>query len=379
MKVTSVPLCAGVPPCPMTVATICAVPLTGTTALFDTTVMTDWVGASNGTFSQDPTHTMAHRHDTSVATCRRARVRTRGNIAIKGLGRNRCAILVPSHSIGMQIPRQQMAPSRRADPGYAMAGLLVAIAVMGVTLSMVMPTWRTWATREKEAELVFRGEQYMRAVELYQRRFPGAFPTDIEQLIDQRFLRKAFTDPMTGGEFQILTQAALAATPIQAPSETGTRGVTPADQNTRAGSSPSPFTQAAAGMNQGAGGGGIIGVVSSSTATSMALRDGRNRYNEWLFVYLPQAAQPGLAPGVPGQGGGVPGQAGAPQPGLGGAFGGFGNVTSQPGGGARARGGQGSRRESLRPGVGTPPAAGPGVGSRQPDGPGVSTGRPPRR
>ena len=253
-----------------------------------------------------------------------------------------------------------------------MAGLLVAIAVMGITLSMVMPTWRTWAQREKEAELIFRGEQYMHAIELYQRRFAGAYPTDMQLLIDQRFLRKAFTDPMTGGEFEILTQGSLRAEPIQAPPGAGTPGVpqpqpfggvTRADQGT--GASPAPFTEAARGMNQGGGGGGIIGVVSSSTETSMALYNGRNRYDEWLFVYLPQAAQPGLGTGAPPQGGVV-------QPGLGGAFGGFGEVTGQPGGGARGRGGRGGRQ----PGVGAPQGGGPGVGGRQPGGP---LAAPPRR
>ena len=222
-----------------------------------------------------------------------------------------------------------------------MAGLLVAIAVMGVTLSMVMPTWSTWAKREKEAELIFRGEQYMRAIELYQRRFAGAYPTDMQLLIDQRFLRKAFTDPMTGGEFEILTQASLQATPSQAPPETAMRGVTPADQDRRTGASPAPFTEAVRGMNQG-GGGGIIGVVSSSTETSMALRNGRNRYDEWLFVYLPQAAQPGL--------------------------------------GTRGRGGRGPQGpEGRQPGASPQRADGPGGGERRPDGPGLSTGRPPRR
>ena len=98
-----------------------------------------------------------------------------------------------------------------------MAGLLVAIAVIGIGLSMAMPTWRTWVQREKEAELIFRGEQYMRAIELYQRRVAGTYPTDIDMLVEQRFLRKAFPDPMTGDEFAILTQASLPATPIQAP------------------------------------------------------------------------------------------------------------------------------------------------------------------
>ena len=44
--------------------------------------------------------------------------------------------------------------------GYAMAALLVSIAVMAVLMSVAMPAYRHLARREKEAELVFRGEQY---------------------------------------------------------------------------------------------------------------------------------------------------------------------------------------------------------------------------
>ena len=155
------------------------------------------------------------------------------------------------------------------------------------------------------------------------------------------------------------------------------RGVTPPDQDRRTGASPAPFTEAVRGMNQGGGGGGIIGVVSSSTETSMALRNARNRYDEWLFVYLPQAAQPGLGTGVPGQTGP---QGGGAQPGLGGAFGGFGNVTGQPGGGARGRGGRGPQGpEGRQPGASPQRADGPGGGEPRPDGPGLSTGTPTRR
>ena len=57
-----------------------------------------------------------------------------------------------------------------------MAGLLVAIGIMGILMSVAMPAWRTYAKREKEAELLFRGQQYMRAVDLYQRRFPRRLP-----------------------------------------------------------------------------------------------------------------------------------------------------------------------------------------------------------
>ena len=46
--------------------------------------------------------------------------------------------------------------------GYAMAALLVSIGVMMLLMSVAMPVWRTQAQREKEAELIFRGEQIAR-------------------------------------------------------------------------------------------------------------------------------------------------------------------------------------------------------------------------
>ena len=72
-----------------------------------------------------------------------------------------------------------------------MAALLIALSVMAVLMSAVMPTWKHAARREKEAELVFRGEQYARAIGLFQRRAgPGVLPPDIDSLVKQRFLRK---------------------------------------------------------------------------------------------------------------------------------------------------------------------------------------------
>ena len=50
-----------------------------------------------------------------------------------------------------------------------MAALLVALAVMAVVLSVAMPTWSHMIRREKEEELIFRGTQYARAINQYQR------------------------------------------------------------------------------------------------------------------------------------------------------------------------------------------------------------------
>ncbi len=45
-----------------------------------------------------------------------------------------------------------------------MAVLLVGMSVMAVMLTVAMPVWKQTTQREKETELVFRGEQYARAI-----------------------------------------------------------------------------------------------------------------------------------------------------------------------------------------------------------------------
>src|SRR5215213_11551247 len=86
--------------------------------------------------------------------------------------------------------------------GYAMAALLVAMSVMAVLMSALLPVWTHMATREKEEELIFRGKQYARAVGLFQRKFANTPPPTIDVLVEQRFLRKKYKDPITNGDFQ---------------------------------------------------------------------------------------------------------------------------------------------------------------------------------
>ena len=95
----------------------------------------------------------------------------------------------------------------KASRGYAMAGLLVAMSVMAILLSVALPAWSHMIRREKEEELIFRGNQYARAINQYQRKFANASPASIDVLIEQRLLRKKFKDPLSpneDGEFQLL-------------------------------------------------------------------------------------------------------------------------------------------------------------------------------
>ena len=225
-----------------------------------------------------------------------------------------------------------------------MAALLVALAVMAVLASAAMPPWKQMAQREKEAELIFRGQQYARAIGLFQRRAgPGVNPPNLDVLVQQRFLRKKYKDPITGDDFDLISPATPMAVPTSPTPGTQTRGAptgTTAPTTTRGGlsqplSTPGRGVQPVGGAAVGFGGtvaGGIVGVQSKSKAESIRIYNGRTHYNEWQFVYLPQTGPGGRGqPGVPQPGLPQPGpQRGGPQRGPFGGDGRFGNPPTSP-------------------------------------------------
>jgi len=208
---------------------------------------------------------------------------------------------------------------QRGERGYAMAALLVAMSVMAIVLSTAMPVYQTVARREREAELVFRGEQYARAIALFQRKYGNQLPPDLDVLIDQRFLRKKYKDPITGGDFVLMGAGspelaqAMSTTPQQAldaqrgrgagqreagggrgtpfgANASGARGGQQGQQQSPTqssfgrgtplgaqGMSPqrTPFSAAAQVSNAQAAG-GILAVASKSTETSLRLYNGKS-------------------------------------------------------------------------------------------------------
>jgi type II secretory pathway pseudopilin PulG len=233
------------------------------------------------------------------------------------------------------------------ERGYAMAALLVSIAVMAVLMSVAMPAYRHLARREKEAELVFRGEQYARAVALFRAKNGNTFPPSIDVLVQGKYLRKKYLDPMAkDGEFRIV--------PVGNPT-----GQNPG-QNPGGGRGPNPPAGGRGNPPQGPGGnpqtggpgqtggvsGGMMGVASKSTETSIRIYKGQTRYDLWPFTFnmvnRPGGNMPGAnAPGGPG---------GRPQPGGPGRGVGPGRGTG-PGRGGPA-GGRGPGRGG--PGMGVP-------------------------
>ena len=226
------------------------------------------------------------------------------------------------------------APKRTsAKAGFAMAALLVAIAVMGIMLSVALPTWSHMIRREKEEELIFRGNQYARAINLYGRRTTSPVVPSIDMLIEQRLLRKKYKDPLSpnkDGEFQLLY-----AQDQNAPGRGS--GSPPGSQPGSPPGSPNPPARGAGARGAGMSGsafpstsGSIIGVASKNTGESIRIYKGKQRYNEWQFTGVELSSTPGGG----GQGG---------PPGMPGGTGPRGGPPGGPRGGGSRTGPQGSR------------------------------------
>jgi type II secretory pathway pseudopilin PulG len=97
---------------------------------------------------------------------------------------------------------------RSAQQGFTYVVLLIAVAIIGVGLAAKGVEWDRSAQRAREAELLFIGNEFRRAIALYYYRSPGPvqeYPQSLEDLAEdrrypgtQRYLRRIYRDPMTG-------------------------------------------------------------------------------------------------------------------------------------------------------------------------------------
>lgn len=96
----------------------------------------------------------------------------------------------------------------RCERGFFYLVLLAAVAAMGILLATAGEFWHMALKREKEQELLFVGDQFRRAFNLYDLHTPGNAsrnPRSLEELLKdprypgvQRYLRKIYADPITG-------------------------------------------------------------------------------------------------------------------------------------------------------------------------------------
>ena len=219
-----------------------------------------------------------------------------------------------------ETPKSAPTPASRTpnDSGFFMVALLVGMSIAAIYMTAALPAWRQQAQRLKEAELVFRGEQYARAIMLYQDKNDGANPPNIDILVSQKYLRKKWKDPITGKDFFLVGIGVINPGQPTQPMQSTQPGAPRAPQP---GGGPGPIQQ---GQKPG-----ITGVRSESTATSIKVYEGQQTYNMWPFdsnrararLGRSMGQQPGRAgqpgrPGGPGTGqpgrDGQPGRAGGP-------------------------------------------------------------------
>jgi len=90
--------------------------------------------------------------------------------------------------------------AREGEQGFLLLGAIVLVFLVLLGLSVAAPAVARGLRREREVEAIHRGNEYVRAVQLYYRKF-GRYPGTMDQLeksTNIRFLRRKYEDPMTG-------------------------------------------------------------------------------------------------------------------------------------------------------------------------------------
>ena len=148
---------------------------------------------------------------------------------------------------------------RDSERGYTLLALIVAIAVMSILMAAAVPIWSHLMKREREKELLFRGNQYIEAIDRFYRKF-GRLPLQLEELAKTKCIRKLYPEPMIkDGKWQLIYFQG---------------GAQQARRRLPGGESDQPLAT-----------GSIIGVVSKSSEKSIMSYQGKNHYNQWKFAY----------------------------------------------------------------------------------------------
>jgi type II secretory pathway pseudopilin PulG len=236
--------------------------------------------------------------------------------------------------IAMPISRNNA--RRRKQAGYSLLMVVFLVATMLILAATAVPNLLVQGRREREEEMVWRGEQYRRAIGMYFTKF-GRYPTKVDDLTKQtngvRFLRQAYTDPMNkedgswrfiyvgpNGQLigslrstsllqSVLSTPALPGSGAQSGSLSGAQpgsasGANPggtlgaADQSGQQANSalaPNPLASQSQPLQGTVIGGNIIGVGSKVKESSLRIYQGGDTYEQWEFIWNPlqQVAIPG--------------------------------------------------------------------------------------
>jgi type II secretory pathway pseudopilin PulG len=209
---------------------------------------------------------------------------------------------------------------------------VIMVALVLIALAVAAPIIARQLRRDKEIESIHRANEYVRAIQLYQRKFTNQYPPSIKVLEGSnniRFLRHQWVDPLTGkSDWRIIHQgeqrtkihvffgqeleglsaglgaaAGLGATGGGTPgtSTTSTIGATSPLASGFSGASLTTGTSGSTGATGTSGatgttggifgdssGGVIVGVGPSKSGDSITEPNGQTAYNQWEFWYDPR-------------------------------------------------------------------------------------------
>lgn len=179
---------------------------------------------------------------------------------------------------------------KTAQAGYALMTLLFLSALVLILLGAEVPRILTQGQREREEELIFRGEEYRRAFARYYRTY-GRLPLKLEELAEPRnrlrFIRKLYPDPISGdGRWRLIRVGPMGELVGSVTRQDRIQFQTPgAEQKTEKKAEPQPPPEPpTGGVNLP-----IIGVASRSPRRSVIVYQGGTTYNAWEFIFDPVA------------------------------------------------------------------------------------------
>ena len=116
------------------------------------------------------------------------------------------------------------------ERGAALLIVLLMVVVLGLAVGITGSTWKSISQRAREAELFWRGDQYRKAIGSYYEvkhgRGSGLFPRKLEDLVKdprslaaERYLRRLYPDPMTGGDWVLIKDQSGRITGVRSSSD----------------------------------------------------------------------------------------------------------------------------------------------------------------
>lgn len=118
----------------------------------------------------------------------------------------------------------------KSSKGFTYLAALMLVMISGIMLAKAGQSWQVMMQREKEEELLFRGKQMGDAIRRWhEARLPGQHPrtplNDLKHLLrdprsagTMRYLRRLYTDPISGQEWTLIKDPVWGIVGVASPS-----------------------------------------------------------------------------------------------------------------------------------------------------------------